>query len=130
MIGVVVWSSISREKAIIWCEDQATLAYLQGFENLIDSGKWPEPGDLVELETKTVGNLRHALKVSMLSELACPELPKILSETATPSRMPHLRVVAGGAADNAQRVQGATNTISRSYNEVSGMFIPHSIVVG
>lgn len=93
MIGVVVWSNGSREKAIIWCEDQATLAYLQGDANFSGPGAWPEPGDLVELETRTVGNLRHALNVTMLSEQSCPQIPRILAETQAATR-PALRVVA------------------------------------
>lgn len=93
MIGVVVWANASREKAIIWCEDQATLAYLQGRSNLVEAeGRWPEPGDLVELETQTIGNLRHALVVSMLSEQSCPQLPRLLAESQ-PEPESRLRVV-------------------------------------
>ncbi|MDM7458394.1 MAG: hypothetical protein P3W94_003370 [Paracoccus sp. (in: a-proteobacteria)] len=100
MIGVVVWSNETREKAIIWCEDQATLAYLQGRENLADPrAAWPQPGDLVELETRTIGNLRHALDVSLVSEQGCPDLPRILSATAadtsqTPGDQTKLRLIA------------------------------------
>lgn len=94
MIGVVVWSSDSPEKAIIWCEDQANLAYLQGRANIVDAAQWPQPGDLVELETQMVGNLRHALNVSMLSEQSCPQLPRILAEVQPARRQPQLRVVA------------------------------------
>jgi hypothetical protein len=94
MIGVVVWSSAPREKAIIWCEDQAMLAYLQGVENLVDPRQWPQPGDLVELDTRTVGSLRHALSVSMLSEQCCPDLPRILADAATEPRQPQLRLVS------------------------------------
>jgi hypothetical protein len=95
MIGVVVWANELREKAIIWCEDQATLAYLQGRENLTNKGeRWPLPGDLVELETRTEGSLRHALTVSMLSEQSCPQLPKILADTAGTGNDSHLRVVS------------------------------------
>ena len=103
MIGVVVWSNGSREKAIIWCEDQATLAYLQGQANFAGPGAWPQPGALVELDTQTVGNLRHALSVSILSEQRCPELPQLLAETQ-PAPRPVLRVVSGqdaGAAASA-----------------------------
>lgn len=102
MIGVVVWSSASHEKAIIWCEDQATLAYLQGSENFMGS-KWPQPGDLVELETHTVGNLRHALNVSMLSEQCCPQIPRILAEAPVAPRQPHLRVVSDGGEYTTSR---------------------------
>ncbi|TGN50811.1 hypothetical protein E4L95_17250 [Paracoccus liaowanqingii] len=100
MIGVVVWSNASREKAIIWCEDQSTLAYLQGRANFIDAQKWPDglkwpqAGDLVELETRTAGNLRHAFNVSMLSEQMAPHLPQILSQYHPEPRGPQLRVVS------------------------------------
>nr|WP_204354462.1 hypothetical protein [Paracoccus saliphilus] len=113
MIGVVVWSSGSREKAIIWCEDQATLAYLQGSENLVDPGKWPQPGDLVELETETLGNLRHAFNVSMLSEQCCPQIPKILAEVPVQPRQSHLRVVSDGE-DCLQSRPACTNHDSRN----------------
>ena len=93
MIGVVVWSSESREKAIIWCEDQATLAYLQGRVNFVGSNRWPEPGDLVELESRMIGNLRHALNVTILSEQILPELPRILADSQ-PVNRPSLRIVS------------------------------------
>lgn len=95
MIGVVVWSCASREKAIIWCEDQANLAYLDGAESLAQPIAWPEAGDLVEMETRTQDNLRQAYGLTMLSEKGCPDLPQLLSETeARPHRPQHLRVVA------------------------------------
>lgn len=126
MIGVVVWSNISREKAIIWCEDQATLAYLQGRANMIDPDTWPEPGDLVELETETVGNLRHALQVSMISEQACPDLPRMLSEAAPVSRQPQLRVVNGGGGDLDHKPQGTIMGGMPGYHDVSGHARPRS----
>ncbi|WP_282602537.1 hypothetical protein [Paracoccus sp. PARArs4] len=95
MIGVVVWSCASREKAIIWCEDQANLAYLEGTAGLAQAMRWPEAGDLVELETRTKGELRHAFDLRMLSEKSCPELPELLAAAdGAPSRPQHLRVVS------------------------------------
>ena len=92
MIGVVVWSSADREKAVIWCEDHAALAYLQGRENLTNAAHWPQPGDLVELESEVVGALRNARRVTMLSEQEFAHLPGLL-RSSTPAE-PHLRVVA------------------------------------
>ncbi|MDB6177459.1 hypothetical protein PAF17_08025 [Paracoccus sp. Z330] len=101
MIGVVVWSNAEREKAVIWCEDQASLAYLQGRVDFLESKPWTEPGDLVELESEMVGKLRHARKVRVLSEHACPELPEMLKGNSTEpaddlgySEECHLRVVS------------------------------------
>lgn len=104
MIGVVVWSSADREKAVIWCEDHAALAYLQGRDNLINPACWPQPGDLVELESDIIGPLRHARRVAMLSEQEFADLPGLLRSTI-PAPEPHLRVVASTqhpeARDNA-----------------------------
>lgn len=93
MIGVVVWSSVEKEKAVIWCEDHAALAYLQGSENLSGTANWPQPGDLVELESEVIGPLRHARRVTLLSEQEYAPLPGILRAKATPAE-PRLRVVA------------------------------------
>ncbi|MDN5567479.1 MAG: hypothetical protein L0G27_01795 [Paracoccus sp. (in: a-proteobacteria)] len=130
MIGVVVWSNISREKAIIWCEDHATLAYLKGRANLVDFGKWPEPGDLVELETKTVGNLRHALNVSMISEQACPELPRMLTDAGPATRQPHLRVVNGGASETGHSGQITSHGPLAPYGDASNIRAARSSIAG
>lgn len=98
MIGVVVWSSEAREKAVIWCEDHAALAYLQGRENMSRGSQWPAPGDLVELEGELVGNLRHARRVSLMTEQGCAHLPDLLRASAAPVQQPadqpRLRLVA------------------------------------
>lgn len=94
MIGVVVWSNSSREKAVIWCEDQASLAYLQGRENLLGPDLWPEPGDLLELDCEMIGNLRHARSVSVLSEHCCPQLPELLRQSGNAQNdESHLKLV-------------------------------------
>ncbi len=93
MIGVVVWASEARHKAVIWCEDQGALAYLQGQDNLVEQMSWPVAGDLLELETEMIGNLRHAREVRMISESWCPSLPEKLRETSQEMRS-GLRLVA------------------------------------
>src|SRR5690606_10362874 len=97
MIGVILWSSPTREKAVIWCEDHGALAYLQGKENLVIPAEWPEAGDLVELEVDEVADLRHARAVSLVAGNRRCELPALLremSEKTVPAR-PVLRVIAG-----------------------------------
>lgn len=104
MIGVIVWSSEGREKAVIWCEDHAALAYLQGRENLSNPAAWPQPGDLVELDSETVGVLRHARRVTLISEREYAHLPELLRNCAAPVE-PRLRLVAsnGPAGTRARR---------------------------
>lgn len=94
MIGVVVWSSRQREKAVIWCEDQGALAYLQGRDALLNQNFWPEPGDLLELDSEVIGNLRHARRVSLLSEKSCTQLPAALRQSVEAARPDHLRLVS------------------------------------
>lgn len=98
MIGVIVWSSAAKLKAVIWCEDQGALAYLQGSDSVVGNLGWPEAGDMVELETEVRNDLRHAFNVRIVTERKFTELPGILREIGTepaaaPAR-PSLRVVA------------------------------------
>ena len=62
MLGVVLWSSAIRERAVIWCEDQQALAYLRDAAAITSDGNWPEAGDIVEIEVATeavdLGDLR------------------------------------------------------------------------
>ena len=96
MIGVILWSSLAKEKALIWCEDHAALAYLQGRDNLLSGHDWPEAGDLVELDSETIDGLRYARGVSLVSAPKCSELPELLKGMAAPkgSRQPVLRVIS------------------------------------
>lgn len=97
MIGVVLWSNAAKEKAIIWCEDHAALAYLQGRANLIGD-QWPEAGDLVELDYEDQELHRMARRVSLLSVLGKSRLPGILRDMAEPA--PALRVISNEEFDS------------------------------
>lgn len=109
MIGVVIWSSESSRKAVIWCEDQGPLAYLRGCDSLLEQIDWPVPGDLLRLECETVGNLRHAHSVSVIAPKVCPQLPDaLLGQTNRPAShlhvvsrcdTPHLRTVSSDSDD-------------------------------
>ncbi len=96
MIGVILWSSLVKHKAVIWCEDHAALAYLQGRDNLATGDDWPEAGDLVELECETIDGLRHARAVSLVSGIKRSELPGLLRDMGQESRagQPVLRVIS------------------------------------
>lgn len=116
MLGVVVWSNETKSKAVIWCEDQGALAYLEGVENLSAGGNWPIAGDLIELESVLDGGLRLARNVRLLSQGAGVALPQVLREQVTGNQTdtgddagndqasrsgkPHLRLVS--ACDSPQ----------------------------
>ena len=92
MLGVVVWSNERRCKAVIWCEDQGALAYLEGVSNLLRTGLWPEAGDLVELESELEGGLRLARNVRMVSQGVGAALPQALRDRAdaVPAQRPRV----------------------------------------
>lgn len=110
MLGVVVWSNETRNKAVIWCEDQGALAYLEGLWNLALSAAWPNAGDLVELDCAPEGGLRLARNVRVLSQGVGEALPRALRAravrgdvVATDAGIPagdlsHLRLVSDRAA--------------------------------
>lgn len=116
MIGVVVWSSEDRQKAVIWCEDHGALAYLQGREHLVSGKGWPDAGDLLELESETIGALRHARKVAILSERRCPQLPDMLRAQVAPE--PRLRLVPDAGTQAASTGAPETKSTSRNWRPV------------
>lgn len=98
MIGVVIWSDDSSEKAVIWCEDQGALAFLDGADNLTVPAKWPAAGDLMDFECEDAEGLRRASSATVVATGACPSLPEaLLGQTNRPAS--HLRLVAGTAID-------------------------------
>lgn len=90
MIGVIVWSSAVKRKAVIWCEDQGPLAYLHGLDNVLGGDEWPATGAMVALESEVRNELRHAFNVRVLDESQMSELPGMLREVGG---------VGGGNAD-------------------------------
>lgn len=96
MIGVIVWSSAAKLKAVIWCEDQGALAYLQGMDKILGDNGWPEAGDMVELETEVRKDLRHAFNVRIVTEGKFTELPELLRDSgaAPATARPALRIVS------------------------------------
>ncbi|WGR61264.1 hypothetical protein E3U26_11340 [Paracoccus ferrooxidans] len=105
MIGVILWSSPAKEKAVIWCEDHGALAYLQGRENLFVETEWPEAGDLVELEIEMQADLRHARFVCIVGGNKRSELPSLLrdmGEKPEPAR-PVLRVISNREGEAQER---------------------------
>lgn len=101
MIGVVVWSNAEREKAVIWCDDHGALAYLHGSQNLADKTTWPLAGDLVELSSETLGDLRYARDVALVDREYYVELPTILKQEDSAAQSPALRLMTS----EGQRVE-------------------------
>ena len=76
MIGVVIWGAEDSETAVIWCEEQASMVYLNGRDHLRDATWWPGPGDLVELDNELAGNRRHARRDSRVPQARKSDVPQ------------------------------------------------------
>lgn len=65
MIGVVLWSDRSKNRAVIWCEDHGDLAFYS-----TDSYDAPElhEGDCVSFDVVINGDLRHVEDLCIVEE--------------------------------------------------------------
>ena len=89
MIGVVIWSSRMTKKAVIWCEDQGALAYASEKTGCDSGMDWPEPGDLIGVETAETEALRQVTSMWLVNARACPQLPAALrAEASRPAAPP------------------------------------------
>lgn len=81
MFGVVLWSDIEANKAVIWCEDQGDLAYYhqadETDEVVLDAG------DLVRFEMTMDRHLRFAHNPQLISEGYHPDLSTALTDSVS-----------------------------------------------
>jgi hypothetical protein len=78
MLGVVLWSDVSDRKAVIWCEDQGDLAYVNASDAVLNNGEFFDAGDLVQFEVETSHTMRYANNPRLLIEKAAQALPYAL----------------------------------------------------
>ncbi|WP_299207106.1 hypothetical protein [uncultured Tateyamaria sp.] len=78
MIGVILWSDPTTEKAVIWCEDHGDLAFL----SRDDCDSLPEAffdvGDMVEFDAFAERNLRKVRRAHLLQQNHDTTLPDSL----------------------------------------------------
>lgn len=95
MIGVIVWTDETCEKAVIWCEDQSDLAY---YVCKADAVTGPHEvliskGDLVTFQSYYDGDCRMAQNLQLVEEDTHP----LLAEYLTPDQG-HVRAAKGNVA--------------------------------
>lgn len=88
MIGVILWSDATDQKAVIWCEDQGDLAFLSSPENIHLPDTFFEVGDLVEFDVSTRRNLRLAHNTSRLGQTCGTALAEDLQSVTRPQPQP------------------------------------------
>jgi len=85
MNGVVLWSDVDRNKAVIWCEDQGELAFFaqKASFDVVDLHE----GDLICFDLTVQHNKRMAENPQILEEAACMGLARSL-KVAEPETVP------------------------------------------
>ena len=81
MFGVVLWSSDTSRKAVIWCEDQGDLAYMDMTDVMADTNGGFGPGDLLRIELDNDPKVRRVRHARLIETDHAPDLAQQL-ETA------------------------------------------------
>lgn len=89
MFGVVLWSSQSEGKAVIWCEDHGDLAFYNADSDAHhDAILGFDAGDLVQFELSQEKYMRRASNARLVKEGQFPGLPDDLLGAGTPTPKP------------------------------------------
>ena len=86
MLGVVIWSDNTENKAVIWCEDHGELAYFDGEGASAFEGAEIDAGDLVTFEMKQEKPQRLARNMRRLQHGAYAGLSESLIAAAQPDK--------------------------------------------
>jgi hypothetical protein len=82
MIGVILWSDPDDRKAVIWCEDQGDLAFLDAPDEDPDENAFFDAGDVVQFEMQVDCSFRRARNPKLIVEKVGKGLPEALRGVA------------------------------------------------
>jgi hypothetical protein len=86
MLGLVLWYSTEKRKAIIWCDDCDKLAYASSTDINLNESEALEVGDLVSFNIVTFGDFRGCTNLKLVDAQNAPEISRSLLACA-PQRM-------------------------------------------
>ncbi|MEM6887762.1 MAG: hypothetical protein AAF636_06435 [Pseudomonadota bacterium] len=89
MIGVVLWSDPKDRKAVIWCEDQGDLAFLNTPESEIESQGFFDAGDVVQFDVELDCSIRRAHNPTLVLEKVGKSLSNALRVRSSDQLPPH-----------------------------------------
>lgn len=79
MLGVVIWTDSTENKAIIWCEDHGGLAFLGDHpHDSLDANAFAQ-GDLIQFDLAQYRNLRLARNARKIAQHYCSDLSKVIA---------------------------------------------------
>ncbi|MGA9434149.1 MAG: hypothetical protein WBV62_07935 [Roseobacter sp.] len=96
MLGVVLWSDIADRKAVIWCEDQGDLAYVNAADSVLDNGEFFDAGDVIQFDVENCQKMRVANNPRLVIEKAGKALPDALksNKILKPSKTDGAEIIA------------------------------------
>lgn len=68
MIGVILWSDETERKAVVWCEDQGDLAFVDKSVSPAGTEPFFAVGDIVRFDLCVEANLRKAHNARLLED--------------------------------------------------------------
>ncbi|MEP5151883.1 hypothetical protein [Planktotalea sp.] len=78
MLGVVIWTAATENKAIIWCEDHGELAYLDQTPHKAVSAERFDEGDLIQFDLALMENVRLAQNPRRIAQHYCSDLDNVV----------------------------------------------------
>lgn len=82
MLGVVIWSNASDNKAIIWCEDNGELAFFGRTAQTLPNEERLGKGDLIQFDLTEYQNMRLAQNPRIIAGHFCSELDEVIARAA------------------------------------------------
>ena len=88
MIGVILWSNADQKRAVVWCENNGGLAYLESAADFLGAG-WPDCGEIVRLSEERAAGFHYARRVTRWDDAqvsrALPHRPATRATDAAPA---------------------------------------------
>ena len=111
MIGVILWSDEEERKAVVWCEDQGDLAFLDNSATPSGSQCFFDVGDIVRFDLCLEANLRKAHNAHLLEDQTEPHggplQPGLMNARKTAKIIPFRMQTRSQDSEERRNAQGA-----------------------
>jgi len=118
MLGVVVWSNQSENTAIVWCEDQGDLAFIEMHKHAAAAPEGFGRGDLIQFDIEVSRDLRLVQNPRRIAQHYCAGLDEVMTtatdikaQDAGPPDAEHARQNTAGANGAQGSSEDTTNKV-------------------
>ena len=100
MLGVVIWTDVAENKAIIWCEDHGELAFLGEQPQVGTDTLSFDQGDLIQFDLTEHRNLRLARNAKKVAQHYCSDLGEVIAT----AQAVQADIIAGSSTQSARLI--------------------------